>query len=123
MEPKPIYTTYPEPLSRDVTLAEIVMSYYAHHGLVMPNADQALLFLVSEIGELADAHVHGQDRWVRNDGEKERSITDEVGDVMMMLTVCAMQHGLDPVGAMLAKMRKRGFPATLPTTDANPVSD
>lgn len=98
------------------SLVDIVESYYKARGLVWPNADRALAFLVSEIGELADAHVHGQDRWVRNDGQKERSIVDEIGDVQMMLTVYAAEHGTDPVGCMLDKMSKKGFAPTPPTT-------
>jgi len=91
------------------TLHGIVNKYYEFRGYRPPKAEHALLFLVSEIGELTDAAVHGQATWVRNNPEKERSITDEIGDVMMMLTVYAAAHGTDPVGCMLDKMRKKGF--------------
>lgn len=90
------------------TLQQLIESYYTSRELVSPNADQALLFLVSEIGELADAHVHLQAEWARNN-QHERSIQDEIGDVMMMLTVYAVAHGTDPVGCMLDKMRRKGF--------------
>lgn len=96
------------------TLEEIVADYYTSRQYAVPDANQALLFLVSEIGELADAQVHGQDRWVRNDNQKNRSISGEIGDVMMMLTVYAAAHGCDPVGCMLDKMRSKGF--VLPAT-------
>lgn len=91
-----------------MTLGEIVKQYYEFRGYAMPDAGQALLFLMSEVGELADAHVHSQALWVRNN-ERERSVPDEVGDVMMMLVMYCQAIGIDPAGAMLDKMRSRGF--------------
>ena len=93
-----------------MTLIEIVEKYYQFRGYAVPDAGQALLFLVSEMGELADAHVHTQADWVRNHA-RERDVAGEVGDVMMMLTAYCMATGLDPVGAMLDKMRSKGFDA------------
>ena len=91
-----------------VGLREIVETYYRHRGLTQPDATQALLFLVSEVGELADAHVESQAEWVRNN-ERERGVEDEIGDVLMMLTVFAATQGVDPVDAMLNKFRRKGF--------------
>lgn len=90
------------------TLGERVERYYKFRELVTPDAGQALLFLVSEVGELADAHVHSQAEWVRNN-ERERNVADEVGDCMLMLTAYCNAQGLDPVGCMLDKMAKKGF--------------
>jgi NTP pyrophosphatase (non-canonical NTP hydrolase) len=90
-------------------LAEVVRSYYAFRGLTAPDAGQALLFLVSEVGELADAFVEQQAQWVRNNPGRERDISAEVGDVLMMLTVFADALGLDPMDAMLAKFERKGF--------------
>lgn len=95
-----------------MTLEEIVKRYYEFRGYEVPDAGQALLFLVSEVGELADAHVHSQALWVRNN-ERERSVPDEVGDVMMMLVMYCAAQGLDPAGVMLDKMRARGFEISL----------
>jgi NTP pyrophosphatase (non-canonical NTP hydrolase) len=91
------------------SLSEIVKAYYQYRGLTQPNANQAYLFLVSEIGELADALVANQADWVRNNPERERKIEPEIGDVLMMLTVFAMEMGIDPQDAMLAKMASKGF--------------
>ena len=92
----------------EVGLRDIVETYYRQRGLTQPDATQALLFLVSEIGELADAHVESQAEWVRNN-ERERGVEDEIGDVLMMLTVFAATQGVDPLDAMLAKFRRKGF--------------
>lgn len=91
-----------------IGLRELVAAYYQQRGLTQPDATQALLFLVSEVGELADAHVESQAQWVRNN-DRERGVEDEIGDVLMMLTVFAAAQGMDPFDAMLAKFRRKGF--------------
>ena len=90
-------------------LAEVVRSYYAFRGLTAPDAGQALLFLVSEVGELADAFVEQQAQWVRNNPGRERDISAEIGDVLMMLTVFADALEIDPMDAMLKKFERKGF--------------
>ena len=90
-------------------LVEVVQKYYQFRGLTEPDTNQALLFLVSEIGELSDAFVSNQAQWVRNNPEKDRSVQDEIGDVLMMLTVFAASMGVDPIEALMEKMRKKGF--------------
>lgn len=90
-------------------IVEIVEKYYAFRGLTQPDANQAFLFLVSEIGELSDALVANQAAWVRNNPDRERQIPAEIGDVLMMLTVFAATQGIDPIEAMLDKMKSKGF--------------
>lgn len=96
-------------MAEESKLVELVQAYYRFRGLTEPDANQALLFLVSEVGELADAFVEGQGAWVRNHPDKERDIKDEIGDVLMMLTVFAHQLGVDPLDALKAKMERKGF--------------
>jgi NTP pyrophosphatase (non-canonical NTP hydrolase) len=91
------------------SLPDIVRQYYQFRGLTRPDANQAFLFLVSEIGELSDAFVEGQAQWVRNNPDRARDVSDEIGDVLMMLTVFAATQGIDPVEALLRKMEKKGF--------------
>ena len=90
-------------------IPETVRAYFEHRGLTAPDAGQALLFLVSEVGELADAFVEQQAQWVRNNPGRNRDISDEIGDVLMMLTVFADAEGIDPVDAMLNKFDRKGF--------------
>jgi len=105
----------------------------------MPNPYQALLFLLSEVGEIveafldtkpelkiperrylsnmvkllsqADIMVSDQDAWVRNNDrqKKERDVADEIGDANMMLRVFAMSLGINADNAMITKMEKKGF--------------
>lgn len=119
-------------------LHRIVEQYYQYRGYARPDALQALLFLVSEVGELAEAYLHqqqvadiatedflrevvedgrvadalvsGQQSWVRNGDRKHAPVlADEVADVLMMLVVFAGCMGIDAAQALLAKMRKKGF--------------
>jgi NTP pyrophosphatase (non-canonical NTP hydrolase) len=94
-----------------MTIIETVQAYYEYRGLTIPDDTQALLFLVSEVGELADSHVEQQAQWVRNHAEKERGVEDEVGDVLMMLTAYCIARGIDPVECMLNKFEKKGYSA------------
>ena len=89
-------------------LKEIVEAYYDFRSLTRPDATQALLFLMSEVGEMADAHVSELGKWVRNH-DKERSVEEEIGDALMMLTVFASACDVDPVKAMLDKFESKGF--------------
>lgn len=83
-----------------------VLRYYQARGLVTPSTDEAMLFLVSEIGELADALVSKRGQWVRNNPDRERSIPDELADVLMMTIVLGNALGIDPVQALREKMAR-----------------
>lgn len=91
------------------SIRDVILRYYEFRGLSMPAEAQAFQFLVSEIGELADALVSSNGNWVRNNPDRERSIADEAGDVLMMLYVTLMERGIDPYEAMLEKFKRKGF--------------
>jgi len=93
---------------RDTT-RDVIIRYFKFRGLEMPNESQAFQFLVSEVGELADALVSSSGNWVRNNPGRERDIEGEAADVLMMLYVTLMERGIDPYEAMLNKFRQKGF--------------
>lgn len=90
-------------------IVETVKAYYEFRGLTVPNDTEALLFLTSEVGELADAHVEQMAGWIRNNPDKDRGVEDEVGDILMMLTAYCIARGIDPVECMRSKFAKKGF--------------
>jgi len=96
-------------------LRDVIIEYFKFRGLAMPNEAQAFQFLVSEVGELADALVSSAGNggtgvpWVRNNPDREKDIEGEAGDVLMMLCVTLMERGIDPYEAMLAKFKRKGF--------------
>jgi NTP pyrophosphatase (non-canonical NTP hydrolase) len=93
----------------DVSISSIVDEYFRLRGYANPDANQALLFLVSKIGELADAFVHGQQSWVRNNG-KERNIAEEIADVFMMLAIFAKEMEIDLLDVLGDKLASKGYP-------------
>lgn len=90
-------------------IRDLIIRYYQYRGLTMPNESQAFQFLVSEIGELADALVSSNGTWVRNNPDRERNIGEESADVLMMLYVTLMERGIDPYEELLKKFKKKGF--------------
>ena len=90
-------------------LMQIIQEYFDFRELKMPEkTEDALLFLVSEVGELADCLVHGREEWVRNNA-KVRRMGAELSDVQMMLTITAACAGMDPINNLIAKMKEKGF--------------
>jgi len=83
-----------------------VMDYYEQRGLVMPDTEEALHFLVSEIGELSDAYVHQKKDWIRNN-EKERDLAEEAADVLMMLYVLSLAADIHPFTRLIKKMKEK----------------
>lgn len=70
------------------------------------SAEWALLKLTEEVGELAQAHLNasGQSRERGLDvAAKQQALRDEVGDVLGMCLVYAVQRGIDPVEAVTGK--------------------
>jgi NTP pyrophosphatase (non-canonical NTP hydrolase) len=87
-----------------------VKEYFEYRGLKFPNAQEAFLFLTSELGELADELVSVVGGWVRNNPEgKGKGLLGEIGDVLMMLTMVCFALGLDPVACMFEKWAAKGF--------------
>ena len=99
-----------------VTLGDIWKEYKKFRGYKNPDGIQAFLWLVSEIGELAESLVEEQsDDWVRNHADKkaikkaESWTNDEIADVLMMLTAVCAERNVDPIQCMLDKMKTKGF--------------
>lgn len=115
------------------TLAE----YYKFRKYKTPNEEEALLFLLSEVGELCDAAradhgnkfsketldiladfsnlglmadtlVSGNDAWVRNgDRHKKSDIKDEVADINMMLHRFCFSAGIPSPDDCLTKKMQK----------------
>jgi NTP pyrophosphatase (non-canonical NTP hydrolase) len=122
-----------------MNILQVIEQYARFRKYETPDGNEALIFLVSEIGELARAHlardpqidqearsllmtvgdlgeradalVSGRKAWVRNgDRNKPHDARAEVGDVLMMLgRYCAAEGLGEPGSLMLEKMRAKGF--------------
>lgn len=89
----------------------LIRRYDDFHKLLKLSETQAFQFLVSEVGELADALVSnaGNSAWVRNNPGREHNVGDEAGDMLMMLYVTCMERVIDPFEAMLEKFKREGM--------------
>ena len=62
---------------------------------IRPNIDDALAFLVTEVGEAVEANMRRKPDYMRNNPTKEYSLGKELADVVFMAFVCAMVAGED----------------------------
>lgn len=94
-----------------------IREYWLQRKLVYPDVTQAVLWAVTEVGEVAelllvkDRQESGAN-WVRNnpDDEPEYSsmqLAYELGDVIMMCLVAGIAAGVNPLTAMFLKMRRK----------------
>ena len=93
-------------------LVQRVLEYYKFRTYKFPDVNNAMLFLVSEVGELADALVSNQEAWVRNNPKEKEAleVQQEIGDIMMMLTVLTDRLNCpDPLNCMLENFARKGF--------------
>lgn len=119
-------------------LYDYVENYSIFRKYKRPTPEQSLLFLVSEVGELAEAYsfrnklnfmeklvlwamylvgmfadkvVSKQDKWIRNNHRKNvPSVEDEIPDVMMMLSKFSCYYtGQDPIYLMSKKFESKDF--------------
>ena len=115
------------------SLMNKILEYYATRGLTWPTPQEAFLWVMSEVGEVADELMIATDdegKWVRNDKSKEGAerrrrakerFVEEVGDVIFMCLVTCMSLGswesdsdvgrsylvYDPIRAMCEKIDRK----------------
>ena len=89
----------------------LVDEYYMARELVSPDLDDAMHFLTSETGEVADAIVEYKSRGYKrnNPQNKTKDVASEIGDVLMMSTMVAVHVQSDPITAMVAKFKRKGY--------------
>lgn len=96
----------------ELELSRIIRAYFVLGGLKWPTMWQALGFAHTEIGEAYEVLLRKWD-WKRNDPKKEEirysnvDFGEELGDAIMMLIVAGLEMGVDPVQALLQKIRSK----------------
>lgn len=88
---------------------ELLGEYYETRGLRRPAPEEALLWLVTEVGEAADEWMRIDKDWVRNNPQPDYSperFGSELGDVMLMAMVAGLADGVSPLEMLLEKMGK-----------------
>ena len=106
-------TTFINDLVTKKGFAMLVDFYYRERGLKWPNETKAILFAITELGEMAELLVNKDDEeWVRNNPEDKEGWSperfgEELGDVIMMCQVAGMDAGVDPMELLLKKMQRK----------------
>lgn len=95
----------------NLPIQAIVLRYFNHRGYKIPSTYEALAFLMSEVGELADAiNESASDAWVRNNPDvKHANVVQEAGDVLMMLIALLWGFDNDPITAMFENFEEKGY--------------
>ncbi len=96
-----------------VGVEEVILFYFKERGYVMPNVWDALAFADTEKAEALEVLLDGTGKnWVRNNPEDKPdwdrdAFAEELGDMLMMITIAGLTEGLFPVTAMLEKMKRK----------------
>src|SRR3990167_3902605 len=71
-------------------VAEYVLKREKRGDFVVPTPAKALMFAVSEMGEVFDAYLRGvgDDGFIRNN-DRQTNFAEEIGDVLMMLLMAS----------------------------------
>jgi NTP pyrophosphatase (non-canonical NTP hydrolase) len=90
-------------------LFDRVKDYYEKRNLTQPNVWEALGWASAEFGEVYEALMSWDSKWIRNNPQdhpvkSKEDFAEELGDVIMMLVAAGMVEGVDPVQALYKKM-------------------
>lgn len=88
---------------------DIIRKYYLLRGLKKPGVDDALHFVLEELGEACRILTAKDPDYVRNNPDRKPHFDaydfgEELGDAIMMLVVAGYAEGVDPIEILLAKM-------------------
>lgn len=92
-------------------LLDLIREYYKARNLVWPSSHTAILWAITELGEVCDLLLNNEDEaWVRNHPDDHELYTpdryaEELGDAIMMLIVAGMVECVDPLKTLCDKMQ------------------
>jgi len=72
-----------------------------------PNLQDALMFLVTEVGEALDAYLRTETMGYIRNQERKRDLTEELADVLFMSCVAACLLGTDLEAKLCAKLERK----------------
>lgn len=94
------------------TLFQAIKHYYTSRGLTLPNFDNAMKFVQTELAEVYELDLARIGGWVRNNPQNKptyskEKMAEELGDAIMMLMVAGITEGVDPIQALTQKMERK----------------
>jgi NTP pyrophosphatase (non-canonical NTP hydrolase) len=99
-------------MAANLGLVSMIERYYEARAYFWPDAEEAILWTITELGEACELLLARKQGWVRNrpDGKEEYSrgrFEEELGDAIMMLLVAGIVSDVDPLVALREKMKRR----------------
>jgi NTP pyrophosphatase (non-canonical NTP hydrolase) len=93
-------------------LVELIKKYYDKRGLKWPTFSDALKFVHTELAEVYELDLARVGGFVRNNPEtkpkfNKEDLAEELGDAIMMLLVAGIVEDVDPIAALIAKMKRK----------------
>ena len=91
-------------------MLQLIHEYYQVRELKWPeSAEEALMWAVTELGEVYELLLARHGGWVRNNPSGHPSfeaqrLAEELGDVIMMMLVAGIVEGVDPLSALWQKL-------------------
>jgi len=90
----------------------LIIQYYKKRGLKWPDFDNAMKFVLTEIGEAYEIDLSRVGGWIRNNPDAKpefdkNALGSELGDAIMMLMVAGIVEGVNPLAALVNKINKK----------------
>ena len=94
------------------TLYDEILEYYKSRKLTMPDFDNAMKFVMTEVAEVFELDLARTGGWVRNNPQNKSTyskndMAEELGDAIMMLVVAGIAEGVNPLQALSDKMDRK----------------
>ena len=101
----------------DMALKALIRFEFKVRGLKWPTTQEAMMWIVTELGEAAEVILADIPGWVRNHPENhppysEERLAEEIGDVIYMMMVLAIINGVSPLTAMVKKITRKAEEVT-----------
>lgn len=93
-------------------LESLIAYYYRVRKYKMPTAQQALMWLITELGEASELLLARETGWVRNNPQNHEAwsaerFADELGDIVMMAVVAGQAEGVDVIARLEERLHDR----------------
>ena len=99
-------------MSKFEEIYDLIQQEFALRNKVRPTVEEAILWLITELAEVAEIQLDRGRTWVRNNPENKSQyskehLAEELGDVIYMALVAGMVAEVDPLQAMEYKVKAK----------------
>lgn len=92
-------------------LKNYVVYYIKEKPMIMPNFDDAMKFVTTELGEIYEVDLSRKE-WIRNNPQdkptfSKEKLSEELGDAILMLIVAGIAEDVNPLTSLVEKMNRK----------------